>query len=75
MKNHQPFLTTLPIKNTILDFTRNHQQVIQNPNPEIIISELTDNHVIFTIKVWANNSDYINVCSEILEFSKSLVKS
>ena len=65
----------MEIKNTILDFTRNHQQIIQNPNPEIIISELTDNHVIFTIKVWANNSDYINVCSEILEFSKSLVKS
>lgn len=63
------------IKNTILDFSRKHQLVIQNPNPEIIISELTDSHVIFTIKVWANNSDYIKVCSEILEFSKSIVKS
>ncbi len=63
------------IKNTILDFCKKHQLVIQNPNPEIIISELTDSHVIFTIKVWANNSDYIKVCSEILEFSKSIVKS
>ena len=63
------------IKNTILDFCKKHQLVIQNPSPEIIISELTDSHVIFTIKVWANNSDYIKVCSEILEFSKSIVKS
>lgn len=62
------------IKNTILDFARKHQLVIQNPNPEIIISELTDNHVVFIVKVWTSNSDYIKVCSEILEFCKSVVK-
>lgn len=62
------------IKNTILDFAKKHQSVIQNPNPEIIISELTDAHVIFTVKVWTNNSDYTKVCSEILEFSKSVVR-
>ena len=62
------------IKNTILDFVKKHQHVIQNPNPEIIISELTDTHVIFTVKVWTNNSDYSKVCSEILEFSKSVVR-
>lgn len=62
------------IKNTILDFAKKHQSVIQNPNPEIIISELTDTHVIFTVKVWTNNSYYTKVCSEILEFSKSVVR-
>ena len=61
------------IKNTLLDFTKKHQSVIQNPNPEIIISELTDTHVIFTLKVWTNNSEYTKVCSEILEFSKSVI--
>lgn len=62
------------IKTTILDFVKKHQHIIQNPNPEIIISELTDTHVIFTVKVWTNNSDYTKVCSEILEFSKSVVR-
>ncbi len=62
------------IKNTILDFAKKHPFVIQNPNPEIIISELTDAHVIFTVKVWTNNSDYTKVSSEILEFSKSVVR-
>jgi len=62
------------IKTTILDFVKKHQSVIQNQNPEIIISELTDTHVIFTVKVWTNNSDYTKVCSEILEFSKSVVR-
>ena len=62
------------IKNSILDFAKKHQSIIQNPNPEIIISELTDTHVIFTAKIWTNNSDYSKVCSEILEFSKSVVR-
>jgi small conductance mechanosensitive channel len=62
------------IKTAIFDFAKKHQYVIQNPNPEIIISELTDTHVIFTVKVWTNNSDYTKVCSEILEFSKSVVR-
>lgn len=62
------------IKNTILDFAKKHPFVIQNPNPEIIISELTDAHVVFTVKVWTNNSDYTKVSSEILEFSKSVVR-
>jgi small conductance mechanosensitive channel len=62
------------IKNTILDFAKKHPFVIQNPNPEIIIIELTDAHVIFTVKVWTNNSDYTKVSSEILEFSKSVVR-
>lgn len=62
------------IKNTILDFTNHHDLVIQNPSPEIVISELTDTHVIFTVKVWTNNSNYSSVCSDILEFGKFVVK-
>lgn len=62
------------IKNIIIDYLKKHDLVIQNPLPEIIISELTDTHVIFTVKVWTNNSNYSKACSDILEFSKSVVK-
>lgn len=62
------------IKNIIIDYLKKHDLVIKNPLPEIIISELTDTHVIFTVKVWTNNSNYSKACSDILEFSKSVVK-
>jgi small conductance mechanosensitive channel len=62
------------IKNSILNFVKQNDLVIQNPTPEIIVSELTDTHIIFTVKVWTNNSNYSQTCSEILEFSKSVVK-
>lgn len=62
------------IKNTILGFVKNHNLVIQNPEPEIIISELTDTHIVFTVKIWTTNSNYSKVSSDVLEFSKSEVQ-
>ncbi len=62
------------IKNSLIHFTANHESILQEPKPEVLINELSETSIVFTVKVWTKNKDFTQVNSDILEFSKSLVK-
>ena len=59
------------IKTSILNFASSHDLVLQEPKPEILVTDLSETTIVFTVKVWTNNNDYPKVTSDILEFSKS----
>ena len=59
------------IKTSILNFASSHDLVLQDPKPEILVTDLSETTIVFTVKVWTNNNDYAKVTSDILEFSKS----
>jgi small conductance mechanosensitive channel len=61
------------IKTAILDFVSSHEFVLQEPKPEIVIVELSETKIIFTIKIWTKNSNFDKVNTDILEFSKSVI--
>ena len=62
------------IKNSLIQFTSNHDGILQEPKPEVLINELSETTIVFTVKVWTKNKDFSQVNSDILEFSKSVVK-
>lgn len=62
------------IKNSLIHFTANHESILQEPKPEVLINELSETSIVFTVKVWTKNKDFTQVNSDILEFSKSVVK-
>ena len=64
---------TKEIKTAILDFVSSHEFVLQEPKPEIVIVELSETKIIFTIKIWTKNSNFEKVNTDILEFSKSVI--
>ena len=59
------------IKTSIINFASSHDLVLQEPKPEILVTDLSETTIVFTVKVWTNNNDYTKVTSDILEFSKS----
>lgn len=62
------------IKNSLIHFTAHHESILQEPKPEVLINELSETSIVFTVKVWTKNKDFTQVNSDILEFSKSVVK-
>ena len=59
------------IKTSILNFASSHDLVLQDPKAEILVTDLSETTIVFTVKVWTNNNDYLKATSDILEFSKS----
>ena len=59
------------IKTSILNFVASHNLVLQDPKPEILVTDLSETTIVFTVKVWTNNNDYLKATSDILEFSKN----
>lgn len=62
------------IKSNILSFVATHELILQEPKPEVLVNELSETTIIFVVKVWTNNADFAKVSSDILEFSKTVVK-
>ena len=62
------------IKKCLIEFVTHHDFIIQEPKPEVLIDDLSETTIIFSVKVWTKNKDYSQVNSDILEFSKSVVK-
>ncbi|NHM03081.1 mechanosensitive ion channel family protein [Flavobacterium celericrescens] len=62
------------IKSNILSFVATHELILQEPKPEVLVNELSETTIVFVVKVWTNNADFAKVSSDILEFSKTVVK-
>lgn len=61
------------IKTTILNFASSHELISKEPKPEILVTDLSETTIVFTVKVWTKNNDFQKVSSDILEFSKSKI--
>jgi len=61
------------IKHKILNFAIAHELIIDEPNPEVIITDLSETTIVFTVKVWTTINDYTKVNSDVLEFCKGVV--
>ncbi|WP_447635151.1 mechanosensitive ion channel family protein [Flavobacterium microcysteis] len=55
------------VKDTILGIMKNHPQVLKNPAPAIIVSDLTDNGINLVARPWAKNENFGNMSSDVLE--------
>lgn len=55
------------VKNCLLEILKSNPKILSNPAPEVEIVALMDNAIKIAIKAWANNADYGDITSEILE--------
>ncbi len=58
-------------KEIIMDVLNQNNKVLQDPKPAVDVSALADNGVKLSVKPWANNDDFSEVCSETLENCKT----
>ena len=54
----------------VMQVLENHPKVLKTPAPAVIVNLLTDTTIQLAIQPWANNADFIQMCSEVLEESK-----
>ena len=55
---------TKDILNTLI---KNDKRILNDPEPAIVLSELADSSVNFTIRVWCNSPDYWGIYFEMME--------
>ncbi len=55
---------TKEILNTLI---KNDKRILNDPEPVIVLSELADSSVNFTIRVWCNSADYWGIYFEMME--------
>ncbi|MGY6553027.1 MAG: mechanosensitive ion channel family protein [Wenzhouxiangella sp.] len=56
---------------TIERVLKNHEQVLEDPAPAVLLMELGDSSVDFAVRPWVNSADFWVVRSELLEQLKS----
>lgn len=62
------------IKNKIGAIIYEHPKVLKSPKAEVFINNFSDSAIHFSVRVWVENANHLQVKSDILEQSKSLVK-
>ena len=59
------------VKEIILKIMDNNPKILKNPKANVIVRELTDSGIKLAIRAWANNEDFWDVSTEILENCKT----
>jgi small conductance mechanosensitive channel len=67
------------IKNILVDTAASNEFVLDNPAPVSVLEELSDNSMIFTLRLWCKNPDYWKVYYDTIEnvkkaFDKNNIK-
>ncbi|AWI24740.1 mechanosensitive ion channel family protein [Flavobacterium pallidum] len=57
-------------KEIIQSVLTSNNKVLKNPEPAVVVNDLTDNSVRLAIRPWATNADYGTMVSEVLESIK-----
>lgn len=57
------------IKDMLMEIMKKHPQVLKNPAPSIIVSDLTDTGINLVVRPWSKNENFGNMSSDILESS------
>lgn len=61
------------LKNKIGTIVNQHPLVLKSPKAEVFINNFTDSNVHFSTRVWVENTNHMQVKSDILEQTKDLV--
>jgi small conductance mechanosensitive channel len=57
-------------KDIVMNVMLNHPMVLKNPEPTVVVRDLTDSAIHLSIKPWAKNIDFGDMSSDILEQCK-----
>ena len=57
-------------KDIIIQLLKNHPKVLKTPEPVVIVNLLNDSAIQLAIRPWAKNSDFVDMCSDVLEGCK-----
>jgi len=57
-------------KDIVMQVMQNHPKVLKNPAPTVTIKDLSDSSIHLSIKPWAKNADFGDMCSDVLENCK-----
>ncbi len=55
------------VKEVLANIVNNHELVLAEPQPFVRLSEHGDSAIVFTVRAWANNSDFWTVHFDLLE--------
>lgn len=55
------------VRTVISDTLKNNSKVLQEPKPDILVSELADSSVNFEVRPWCKNEDYWDVYYGVIE--------
>ena len=58
-------------KDLIYEIIAKNPKILQEPKPSVSVKELTDSGIKIAIRVWTKNEDFVDVCSDLLEYSKT----
>lgn len=57
------------VKEMLMEIMKKHPQVLKNPAPAVIVSDLTDTGINLVARPWSKNENFGNMSSDILEQS------
>ena len=57
------------VKDKLFEIMKQHPQVLKNPAPAVIVSDLTDTGINLVVRPWSKNENFGSMSSDILEFS------
>ncbi len=58
------------VKDILLETVSSHELVLEDPAPRVMLKELGDSAVVFSLRVWARREDYWNLYFEVMETVK-----
>jgi small conductance mechanosensitive channel len=58
-------------KEIIMNEMSQHPKVLKNPEPSVIVRELSESSIRLGVRPWSNNEDFVNVSSDIIENCKT----
>lgn len=58
-------------KEMVMQVMKNHPLVLKNPEPIVMVKDLTDNAIHLAIRPWTNNENFGTVSSDILQDCKT----
>jgi len=57
-------------KEIVMKVLENHPKIIKNPVPTVVVNLLTDSAIQLAIRPWSKNTDFGEMCSDVLEECK-----
>ena len=57
-------------KDMVMQILENHPKVLKTPEPSVIVHLLTDSAIQLAIRPWSKNTDFNEMCSDVLEECK-----
>ena len=58
-------------KEVVLEVMKSHSKVLKNPEPMVVVKDLSDSAIHLAIRPWSKNEDFGDVSSDILENCKA----